>query len=118
MAASIPPTLGGLIRRQREIGELSMRQLADMVGISNPYLSQIENGLREPSSQVLKNIAASLGVSVEALVEDAVDEESATAVETMYATIKADPQLSPRQRRALVEVYDAMVAATRAERNR
>ena len=57
--------LGEIIRRQRELSALSMRQFADLVGISNPYLSQIERGLREPSERVLEGIAKSLQVSVE-----------------------------------------------------
>lgn len=110
----LPRSLGAMIRRQRELGEMSMRQLASMVGISNPYLSQIENGLRAPSEQVLRNIAVSLGVPVEDLADEAsADDESA---ELMYDTIRADPLLNARQRRALIEVYDAMVIANRAER--
>ena len=57
--------VGELIRRQRELAELSMRQVAAMAGISNPYLSQIEHGLRAPSADVLEGIAATLGVPVE-----------------------------------------------------
>ena len=60
-------TLGGAIRRQRELAELPMRQLAAMVGISNPYLSQIERGLRAPSEQVLDAIAESLQTTADAL---------------------------------------------------
>ena len=61
--------LGDFIRRQRELQELSMRQLADLVGISNPYLSQIERGLREPSEKVLDAIAENLHLSADVLVE-------------------------------------------------
>ena len=61
-------TLGEIIRRQRELAELPMRQLAAMVGISNPYLSQIERGLRAPSDHVLRSIADSLQTSADALV--------------------------------------------------
>src|SRR3954449_3078916 len=63
--------LGEIIRRQRELSALSMRQFADLVGISNPYLSQIERGLREPSERVLEGIAKSLSLSVDALREQA-----------------------------------------------
>ena len=64
-------TLGEIIRRQRELTELSMRQFADMVGISNPYMSQIERGLRDPSEKVLAAIARNLDVSADALYEQA-----------------------------------------------
>ena len=88
-----------------------MRQLASMVGISNPYLSQIENGLRAPSEQVLDGIARSLGLSPEDLrVEDDEDAEP-----DLRAAIRADRSLTAAQRRALVEVYDAMLAANRAK---
>jgi transcriptional regulator with XRE-family HTH domain len=106
-----PPTLGEIIRRQRELNELSMRQFADMVGISNPYLSQIERGLRAPSERVLEAIARSLDLSAEALYEqaglssDEEDEEPAARV-----AIREDPRLTPSQRRALLEAYDAFVA--------
>src|SRR4051794_41945741 len=63
--------LGEIIRRQRELSELSMRQFATLAGISNPYLSQIERGLREPSERVLEAIAAALQVSAETLYEQA-----------------------------------------------
>ena len=62
-----PSALGELIRRQRELAELSMRQLADMAGISNPYLSQIERGLRAPSDEVLEALADSLRLSADLL---------------------------------------------------
>ena len=89
-----------------------MRQLADLVGISNPYLSQIENGLREPSEKVLDAIAENLQLSADALYEhgarrsgEDADEEEAAVV----AAIRADPRLTARQRQALLEVYAAFV---------
>jgi len=110
--------LGEFIRRQRELQELSMRQLADLVGISNPYLSQIERGLREPSEKVLDAIAQNLQLSADALHEHGgrrrdsdADEGSEPAV---VAAIRADPQLTARQRQALLEVYDAFVDRGRA----
>jgi transcriptional regulator with XRE-family HTH domain len=114
-------TLGEIIRRQRELNKLSMRQFADMVGISNPYLSQIERGLRAPSERVLDAIARSLDLSAEALYEqaglssDEADEEPAARV-----AIQKDPHLSPGQRRALLETYDAFVGrgASRPRRRR
>jgi transcriptional regulator with XRE-family HTH domain len=111
MASAPDSPLGEYIRRQREMQKLSMRQLADLVGISNPYLSQIERGLREPSEKVVDAIARNLELSAEALYEqggrrrgkeDADDEEPAVA-----AAIRADPKLTARQRQALLEVYGA-----------
>src|SRR3954449_12952100 len=93
--------LGEIIRRQRELGELSMRQLADLVGISNPYLSQIERGLREPSEKVIDAIAENLELSAEALHERSGRRpEDETAV---TAAIRADARLTARQRAALLE---------------
>jgi len=91
-----------------------MRRLASMSGISNPYLSQIERGLREPSEKVVDAIARSLELSADALYEQAGiarggdDEEPATVT-----AINEDPDLSARQRRALIEIYDAFVAKRR-----
>jgi len=99
--------LGAFIRRQRELQELSMRQLADLVGISNPYLSQIEHGLREPSERVLEAIAENLDVSADALrahVRSRGEDEGEPAV---IAAIRADRDLNARQRQALIEIYES-----------
>jgi transcriptional regulator with XRE-family HTH domain len=106
-------SLGEYIRRQRELSELSMRQFAGLVGISNPYLSQIERGLREPSREVLDAIAATLEVSAEALydqagVRPAVDEPEEEP--PVAAAIRADARLTRRQRQALLELYGALRA--------
>jgi transcriptional regulator with XRE-family HTH domain len=98
--------LGEYIRRQRELQAMSMRQLANMVGISNPYLSQIERGLREPSERVLDAIARNLELSADAVQEHVrsrrpASQESSAVVEA----IKQDPALTPRQRQALIAVY-------------
>jgi transcriptional regulator with XRE-family HTH domain len=110
--------LGEFIRRQRELQELSMRQLADLVGISNPYLSQIEHGVREPSEKVLDAIAQNLQVSAEALYEHGGRRPDGDANEggepAVVAAIRADPKLSARQRQALLEVYHAFVDRGRA----
>jgi transcriptional regulator with XRE-family HTH domain len=103
--------LGEIIRRQRELSALSMRQFADLVGISNPYLSQIERGLREPSERVLAGIAKSREVSVDTLREQAglnVDDEDETPA--VVEAIRTDPKLTGRQRQALLEVYRAFTA--------
>jgi transcriptional regulator with XRE-family HTH domain len=105
-------SLGEIIRRQREVNAHSMREFARMVGISNPYLSQIERGLRAPSEQVLQSIAKSLETSADALYEQAgvaPGSEGAEESDTI-AAIRADDALSPRQRQALIQVYEAFVA--------
>ena len=112
--------LGEIIRQQRELAEMSMRQFAEVAGISNPYLSQIERGLRAPSEQVVDGIAKALRVSADALYEQAgmakpgaEPEESA-----VLEAIAADPRLSARQRAALREVYEAFVAGAPASTGR
>jgi transcriptional regulator with XRE-family HTH domain len=106
MADEQPANLGEYIRRQRELHAMSMRQVAEMAGISNPYLSQIERGLREPSEQVIDAIARSLELSAEKLYEQAgrtsPGDEEPSEVE---AAIGRDPRLNARQRQALLEVY-------------
>jgi transcriptional regulator with XRE-family HTH domain len=120
---SSPLSLGEIIRRQRELAELPMRQLAAMVGISNPYLSQIERGLRAPSEQVLEGIAHSLQTSVDQLLDAAgtgADKADGTR-DAVLEAVRADPNLTARQRQAISEVYTAMTevtAARRAQRRR
>ena len=104
--------LGEFIRRQRELSETSMREFARLAGISNPYLSQIERGLRAPSEQVLSAIADVLKVSADTLrshVAPTQAEESGQPTAVLEA-IAADTRLTPHQRRALSEVYRAFVA--------
>jgi transcriptional regulator with XRE-family HTH domain len=100
--------LGAFIRSQRELHAMSVRQLAELSGISNPYLSQIERGLRDPSEQVLDAIAQQLELSADALKQhgarDTEDEDSEPAVVT---AIREDSSLTARQRKALLEVYYA-----------
>lgn len=106
--------LGEIIRQQRELAELSMRQFAELAGISNPYLSQIERGLRAPSEQVLESIAKTLRLSADALYEQAgvpAPGEQADDSAVLDA-IAADPHLTARQRSALREVYEAFVASS------
>lgn len=97
-----------------------MRQFADMVGISNPYMSQIERGLREPSEKVLGAIARNLDLSADALYEQAgmsaEPEEDDRA--TVRLAIREDPRLTARQRQAMLEIYDAFVGADAPRRRR
>ena len=103
--------LGEIIRRQRELAEMSMRQFAELAGISNPYLSQIERGLRAPSEQVLEGIARALKLSADALYEQAgvVPPGAEKPESAVLDAIAVDPQLTARQRSALREVYEAFV---------
>ena len=107
--------LGEAIRRQRELSQVSMRQFAQMAGISNPYLSQIERGLREPSERVLDAIARSLEMTTDALYEEAgiAPEPPADGEVGTREAIEADDRLTGRQRRALLEIYDAFSAVNR-----
>ncbi len=121
MANRSATALGEIIRRQRELAELSMRQFANAAGISNPYLSQIERGLRAPSEQVLEAIARTLQVSVDGLYEQAgvappgeADAGSAAVLDA----IRADSRLTARQRTALKEVYEAFVSQSPRTRKR
>ena len=102
--------LGEFIRRQRELRELSMRQFAGMAGISNPYLSQIERGLRAPSEAVLDAIAASLETSADTLRQEAGVAREPAAPSAVAEAIRADERLTAAQRRALLEVYKSFTA--------
>ncbi len=121
MAKNSALALGEIIRRQRELAEMSMRQFAEVAGISNPYLSQIERGLRAPSDHVLDGIARALKLSADTLYEQAgvtppgEGEETASAV---LSAIAADPKLSARQRTAMREVYEAFVETGPSVRKR
>jgi transcriptional regulator with XRE-family HTH domain len=118
VAEEPPSALGEIIRRQRELSAMSMRQFSELVGISNPYLSQIERGLREPSERVLESIATALRTTSDALYEQAgidVDEPEAEGPSVPDA-VKADPRLNAAQRRALLAVYQAFVEAQRRRR--
>lgn len=100
--------LGEFIRRQRGLGQQSLRQLADACGISNAYLSQIERGLRTPSSFVLKALAEGLEMSSETLYTQAgiLDPTEGVGEDTVSA-IRRDPYISARQREMLVEMYES-----------
>jgi transcriptional regulator with XRE-family HTH domain len=120
MARRTEAALGNIIRQQRELAEISMRQFAQLAGISNPYLSQVERGLRAPSEQVLDGIANALQVSADTLYRQAgmsVPGEEPTANAVLDA-IADDPRLSARQRAALKDVYEAFVASSPRARRR
>lgn len=98
--------IGGFIRAQRENAEVSVRQLAKRAGVSNPYLSQIERGLRKPSADVLAQIAKGLRVSAEVLYEQAGIIERRPASPVVDALL-ADVAITERQKQVLVEIYES-----------
>ncbi len=111
--------LGEFIRQQRQLGELSLRDLAARANVSNPYLSQIERGLHEPSVRVLKAIANALNVSAESLLAQAgLLEELDGSASTTEDAIQHDPRLTPEQRTALVAVYRSYIEANDAKKPR
>ncbi len=121
MANRSAAALGEIIRQQRELAEMSMRQFAQLAGISNPYLSQIERGLRAPSQQVLDGIASALKISSDALYEQAgmpVPGEEDGRPGGVLAAIDEDRLLSARQRAALKEIYESFVADSARARRR
>lgn len=100
--------IGGFIRAQREAAQVSVRQLAEKAGVSNPYLSQIERGLRRPSAEVLNQIAKALRVSAEVLYVRAgiLDRSDASPVRD---AIIADTVITERQKQVLLDVYSSFV---------
>ncbi|QWC83900.1 helix-turn-helix domain-containing protein [Nocardioidaceae bacterium] len=108
-------SLGDHLREQRQAAQLSLRQLAEQTGISNPYLSQIERGLRRPSADVVQQLAKVLRISADQLGELGADVRGTPSV-TVEDAVLADPDLTAAQRHALLEVYAAFTAPARAER--
>jgi transcriptional regulator with XRE-family HTH domain len=113
--------LGGFIRAQRQLANLSLREMAAMTSVSNAYLSQVERGLHQPSLKVLHSIADALQLSTEQLLSQAgwtrgatdtdvtTNGEAAAPVSSTEDAIRADPRLTPEQRTALLGVYRSFV---------
>jgi transcriptional regulator with XRE-family HTH domain len=99
--------LGEFIREQRNVGQLSLRKLSEMAGVSNPYLSQIERGLRKPSAEILQQIARALEISSETLYVRAgiLDEPDDTL--DLIREIRRDPHLTEEQKKTLVRIYES-----------
>jgi transcriptional regulator with XRE-family HTH domain len=105
-------SVGAFIKAQRELANLSLRQLAEMASISNPYLGQIERGLYKPSADVLKNIASALRISAESMYAQAglLDEDApGDGGAHVEAAIIADQALSPDQKETLIRIYRGFV---------
>ncbi len=115
MDTPTPPfkSVGDFIRSQRELMSLSMRQLAEMAKVSNPYLSQIERGVYTPSAQVLKGIADALDMSAERLYREAglLDDEIERPALSVEDAIRVDPRLTQEGKQALMQVYQGLVRA-------
>jgi len=110
--------IGAYIREQREQAKISLRQLAQSAGISNPYLSQIERGLRRPSADILQQIAKGLRISAEALYVQAGFLEDRPPGSIVREAVLTDRELTERQKQMLIEIYDSFrreTALTRAE---
>ncbi|MDT7742616.1 MAG: hypothetical protein QOE59_1694 [Actinomycetota bacterium] len=105
--------IGGYIRKQRESAQVSLRQLAKVAGISNPYLSQIERGLRKPSAEILGQIATGLRISAEALYVRAglLEERQGSAV---LDSLACDPELTERQKQVMHDIYESFRRENRA----
>jgi len=107
--------VGEFIRAQRELANLSLRQLADVAKISNPYLSQIERGIHKPSADVLKSIASALQISAETmyaqagLLDPREDGAHGASERTVEDAIRSDARLTPEQKDALLRVYRGFV---------
>ncbi|MFF4581581.1 helix-turn-helix domain-containing protein [Streptomyces sp. NPDC001373] len=116
MASLNVGNLGEYLREQRRQAQLSLRQLADAAGVSNPYLSQIERGLRKPSADILQQLAKALRISAETLYVQAgiLDERDRDEVETR-AVILSDPSINERQKQVLLQIYDAFRKENAAE---
>ena len=107
--------VGRYIRDQRRQAELSLRKLASQAGVSNPYLSQIERGLRQPSAKILKDIAKALRISAETLyVRAGILDEEAEATDLEVGILR-DPHLTERQKQVLVDVYRSFRAEQAAD---
>lgn len=99
--------LGEFIREQRNVGQMSLRKLSEAAGVSNPYLSQIERGLRRPSAEILQQIARALEISSETLyVRAGILDEPAERVDPI-AEIRRDPTITEEQKKSLVRIYQS-----------
>ncbi len=107
--------IGSFIKAQRELAQVSVRQLAEKAGVSNPYLSQIERGLRKPSAEVLNQIAKALRVSAEVLYVQAGILEPGAKNEVRDAIV-TDAAITERQKQVLLDIYTSFVQQNEADR--
>ncbi len=101
--------LGEFIREQRRVDRLSLRKLAEMAGVSNPYLSQIERGLRKPSAEILQQIARALQISAETLYVRAGILDETDLEQDLPAAIRRDTRIDEDQKKTLIHIYESFV---------
>ncbi|MCC6433824.1 MAG: helix-turn-helix transcriptional regulator [Acidimicrobiales bacterium] len=99
--------LGDFVREQRRLGQMSLRRLSELSGISNPYLSQIERGMRRPSAEILQQLARALEVSSETLYVRAGILDPEARASTVIEAVRRDPELTEQQKRTLIHVYES-----------
>ncbi|MEE2032062.1 helix-turn-helix transcriptional regulator [Rhodococcus sp. CC-R104] len=116
MVNSAAQDIGSFIRSQREAAQVSLRQLSQLAGVSNPYLSQIERGLRKPSAEVLAQIAKGLRMSAEVLYVRAGILEQRPQSAARDALL-ADTVITERQKQVLLDIYDSFCRENEAVRN-
>jgi transcriptional regulator with XRE-family HTH domain len=107
MASLNVSSLGEYIRDQRRSAQYSLRQLAEVAGVSNPYLSQIERGLRKPSAEILQQIAKALRISAETLYIQAGILDERDGEQQVATAVLGDPSLTERQKRVLLDIYES-----------
>jgi transcriptional regulator with XRE-family HTH domain len=108
MASLSVGNLGEYLREQRRNAQLSLRQLAEAAGVSNPYLSQIERGLRKPSAEILQQLAKALRISAETLyVQAGILDERDRDSASMHTAILTDPTINERQKQVLLQIYES-----------
>lgn len=108
--------LGSFIREQRQRAQMSLRTVANLSGISNPYLSQIERGLRKPSAEILQGIAKALKISAETLyVKAGILEDTGGA--DVVAAIQSDQRLDRRQKDALINIFESYIQSSEDDGN-
>ncbi len=108
-------SIGSYIREQREQAKISMRQLAQAAGVSNPYLSQVERGLRRPSADILQQIAKGLRISAEALYVQAGILDEKEAETSVTEAIMADAEITERQKQMLIDIYESFRKEVKAD---
>jgi transcriptional regulator with XRE-family HTH domain len=108
-------SIGSYIREQREQAKISIRQLAQAAGVSNPYLSQVERGLRRPSADILQQIAKGLRISAEALYVQAGILDDKPGDTTVTDAIMADAEITERQKQMLIDIYESFRKEVRAD---